>query len=125
MSSSVPIPSAHQLAMDWINAWITGDLSLLKLAEDFSHTSPFGTLEGRKHYLDTIIPAYEQNVAEIEFQEIIADENRAVLRFLAKGPDGVTPTTEWIYCSDGVIKSIVSYYSQGSKRLADGAATYD
>ncbi|NND72178.1 MAG: nuclear transport factor 2 family protein [Rhodothermales bacterium] len=117
-------PTAMQLAMDWINAWTTGDLTLLKLAPDFSHTSPFGTIEGREKYLDIIIPAAKQNVTRLEFQEIIADENRAVIRFLAVGPDGTTPTSEWIYAENGEIKSIVSYYDQGSKRLATGEKSY-
>lgn len=46
------------LARLWIEAWANMDIAWLRehLAPDFVHTSPFGRLEGRDHYLATVDP---------------------------------------------------------------------
>lgn len=38
--------SPAEMARTWLRAWATHDLSLLRLAPDFVHTSPLGRIEG-------------------------------------------------------------------------------
>jgi len=47
-----------ELARLWIESWAKMDMDWLRqhLATGFVHTSPFGRLEGRDHYLATVEP---------------------------------------------------------------------
>ena len=56
------IESPAEKAHTWLRAWATHDLSLLRLAPDFVHTSPFGRIEGAEEYLRIVEPMSRKSV---------------------------------------------------------------
>lgn len=96
----------------WFDAFRKKDLSLLKLAEDFVHTSPFGQIKGRRAYLDLVRKNEEAffNPA-LEILDVIEDGEKFAVRYLVNG----NPACDCIYVQDGQISNIYSYYHLGEK----------
>lgn len=101
-----------ELARGWIEAWIRMDLDWLRerLAADFVHTSPFGRLEGRDSYLATVEPMARASVMELVILDVIADCDRAVVRFENRTPHGVVETCDWVRVEDDRLQEIRSFY---------------
>jgi len=110
-------PSAV-LAVGWIEAWIRMDMEWLKerLAPDFVHTSPFGRLEGRDHYLEIVEPVARKSVHELTIVDVIASGNQAAVWFENLTPGGVIPSCDWVRTDDGLIKEIQSFYDSAKVR---------
>ncbi len=45
---------AKTLVREWFDKWDQGDFLNLPLADDFKHTSPFGTIDGKEVYLNLV-----------------------------------------------------------------------
>lgn len=109
---------SEELATGWIEAWIRMDMEWLrnKLAPNFVHTSPFGRLEGRDHYLETVEPMARKSVQELTIREVIACENQAAIWFENRTPKGVVPSCDWIRIKNGMIEEIQSFYDSAKVR---------
>ena len=101
-----------EMARLWIESWIRMDIDWLRenLAEDFVHTSPFGRLEGREHYLATVEPMARKSVMELKIKAVVAEGRQAAIWFENHTPNGVVESCDWVRVEDGVIKSIQSFY---------------
>lgn len=101
-----------KLASGWIEAWTRMDIEWLRehLKIDFVHTSPFGRLEGRDHYLETVEPIARKSVQHLRIKEVIASENQAAIWFENLTPRGVIPSCDWVRVESGKIKEIQSFY---------------
>jgi ketosteroid isomerase-like protein len=101
-----------ELAVGWIEAWIRMDMGWLKerLAPDFVHTSPFGRLEGRDFYLQTVEPMARKSVQQLEVKDVIAGEKQAAVWFENRTAGGVIPSCDWVRIEDGLITEIQSFY---------------
>lgn len=110
--------SSAELAVGWIEAWIRMDIQWLKerLAPDFAHTSPFGRLEGRDHYLETVEPLARKSVQELEVKDVIASGNQAAVWFENRTLSGVIPSCDWVRVEGGLIKEIHSFYDSARVR---------
>ena len=110
-------PSAV-LARGWIEAWTRMDLQWLRerLAPDFVHTSPFGRLEGRDSYLETVEPMARKSVQQLDIKQIIATGDQAAVWFENRTPRGVVPSCDWIRTRDGLITEIQSFYDSARVR---------
>jgi ketosteroid isomerase-like protein len=80
------------------------------LTTDFVHTSPFGRLEGRDHYLDTVEPMSRKSVQDLKIKEVLAGEDQAAVWFENLTPKGVIPSCDWVRVENGRIKEIQSFY---------------
>jgi hypothetical protein len=100
------------LAAGWIEAWIRMDIGWLRerLTPDFVHTSPFGRLEGRDHYLETVEPMARKSVQELKIKDVIGDGNQAAVWFENRTPGGVIPSCDWVRVENGKIKEVQSFY---------------
>lgn len=107
---------AERLARTWIRYWNDGNPRALPLAETFVHVSPFGRLEGRDHYLDTVIPMSERNVTDLTVNRVLGRGNRAVIWFDMHTPNGRIPVCDWIVVEDGEIAEIYSFYDKSMLR---------
>ncbi len=108
----------QELVKDWYAKWNSGDFFNLPLAEGFKHTSPFGTVDGKKAYLDLV---QENKDKFLGYKFIIHDAlyegNRGCVRYTAKqGEDFSLDVSEWIYTENELIKEIVAYYHIGEIR---------
>lgn len=81
-----------------------------RLAPDFVHTSPFGQLEGREHYLATVEPMARKSVQELVIRDVVASGDQAAIWFENRTPGGVVPTCDWVRTSNGRITEIRSFY---------------
>ncbi|MGD8330435.1 MAG: nuclear transport factor 2 family protein [Acidobacteriota bacterium] len=112
--------SAHsrELAVGWIEAWIRMDMDWLRqrLAPDFVHTSPFGRLEGRDHYLATVEPMARKSVTELEIVEVIASSDRAAVWFENRTPKGAVPSCDWVTVAGDLITEVRSFYDSAKVR---------
>lgn len=110
-------PSAA-LATGWIEAWVRMDMDWLHahLAPDFVHTSPFGRLEGREHYLETVEPMARKSVQRLTIKHVIARGNRAAIWFENHTPRGAIPSCDWVRVENGVITEIQSFYDSAMVR---------
>ena len=101
---------AKRLARDWIEIWGRGDPRTLPLAGDFTHESPFGRIEGRERYLKIVEPMAQENVASLHVLEVIAEGDRACVRFTMETPNGVVDCCDWVTVAEDRIAAVHSYY---------------
>lgn len=109
----------QELVTAWFDLWTKGDFEKLPLAEDFTHTSPYGMVEGKKTYLDLARAnkeAFTGNTFDIH--EILFDQNRGCIRYTMNSPTGTLEVSEWIYESNGLISKIIAYYNLQQEKAA-------
>ena len=109
---------AAALARGWIEAWVRMDMVWLRhrLHPDFVHESPFGRLEGRDLYLETVEPLARKSVRELRIIDVLADGERAAIRFVNRTAEGEVPSCDWLRVRDGLILDIRSFYDASAVR---------
>ena len=107
-----------ELVTDWFDKWETGAFRDLPITEDFSHTSPFGTIEGRDTYLDLVKENQDKFLGYVfEIHDAIYEADKACVRYTARqGGDFHLDVSEWYYLKDGLIQQIIAYYHIGEVR---------
>lgn len=108
--------SAESLARTWLRAWDTHDLSLLRLAPGFVHTSPFGRIEGAEEYLRIVEPMSRKTVVKITVTDVIGAEDRAAIAYELETPKGTVKACDWIFVENGRIQEVHSYYDSTVNR---------
>ncbi|MEM7114230.1 MAG: nuclear transport factor 2 family protein [Chloroflexota bacterium] len=96
----------------WLDAFREKDISKLKLAEDFLHSSPFGEIKGRETYL-ALVRANPQAFFSptLTTIDVLDCGDKFAVRYLVNG----NPACDCIYVRDGEIAEIYSYYHYGEK----------
>lgn len=110
--------SPAHIARTWLRAWDTGDLSLLRLAPDFVHTSPFGRIEGAEEYLRIVEPMSRKSVRGITVKDVIEGEGRAAITYVVETPKGNVEACDWVFVEKGLIREVNSYYDSVTNRAA-------
>lgn len=108
--------TAEQLARAWIQGWIDGKPDDIPLADDFTHSSPFGVVSGREKYLDWVKPLAAENVVSLKIIKTLAQGDEAVIWFEMESPSGVVPSCDWVRCRNGRIVAIQSFYDASGLR---------
>ncbi|MEZ4794773.1 MAG: nuclear transport factor 2 family protein [Flavobacteriaceae bacterium] len=110
--------TTQDLVETWFALWESGHYEALPLAEDFTHTSPFGTIEGKQAYLDLVRQNEEKFLGQtFELNDALYGIDRACVRYTARqGSDFSLVVSEWHYVKDGLIAHIVAYYHIGEIR---------
>ena len=108
---------SEEIIKDWFAKWELGDVINLPLAEDFRHTSPFGTIEGKKEYLD-LVHANKDKFLGYTFEIIdeIYEPTKGCIRYRSVQGDFSLDVSEWHYLENSLIKEIVAYYHIGEIR---------
>lgn len=106
------------LARGWIEAWQRMDMAWLRerLARDFVHVSPFGRLEGRGPYLETVEPMARRSVTELVIRDVVAGDDQAAIWFENRTPAAVVQSCDWVRVEDGEIREIRSFYDTAGVR---------
>ena len=108
---------SRELVDAWFGAFRERDISMLKLAEEFVHTSPYGEIKGREAYLGLIRENREAFFSPtIEILDVIEGGDSFAVRYLVDG----RRACDCIYVSDGEITKIHSYYHVGERPLLYG-----
>lgn len=107
-----------ELVKKWFKKWDEGDFLNLTISENFRHTSPFGTINGKNDYINLVQNNKEKFIGyHFEIQDGIYENNKACVRYIAKqGKDFTLDVSEWYYCEDDLIVDIIAYYHIGEVR---------
>ncbi len=106
--------TTKELVLDWFAKWDSGDFKNLPLSDDFQHTSPYGTINGKAKYLgiaEANLQLFLGN--EIQIHDQLFEDKKAAVRYTLQNKNKAftMEVSEWFYISDGLIKEIVAYYN--------------
>ncbi len=106
------------IVADWFNKWQDGRYMDLPLTEDFQHTSPFGTIEGKDTYLDIVDKNKDKFLGQtFQIHDAFYGETHACIRYTARQlPDFFLDVSEWYYFKGDLINEIIAYYHIGEIR---------
>ena len=100
------------LVKKWFDQWVSGDFLDLPIAEHFKHTSPYGTIDGKKPYLELVQANKDKFLGyRFDIHDAIYDEDKACVRYTAVQGGFRLEVSEWHYVKDGLIDEIVAYYN--------------
>jgi len=107
-----------ELVQQWFSKWESGDVHNLPISENFKHTSPFGTIDGKKAYLKLVEDNKDKFLGHrFTIHDAIYDSAKACVRYTGKqGENFSLDVSEWYYIKDGLIEEIISYYHIGEVR---------
>jgi hypothetical protein len=105
----------QQLVEQWFEAWDTGNLADLPISENFKHSSPFGTIEGKKAYMELVQKNRSKFLGyTFQIHDAMYDHNKACVRYPARqGKDFKLDVSEWYYTHENRIDEIISHYHIG------------
>lgn len=104
--------NAESLVKKWFEIWDKGDFLELPITNDFRHTSPYGTMEGKEFYMELIAANREKFLGHhFKIHDAIYEEKRACVRYTAIKDGFTLDVSEWHYIKDGLIAEIVAYYN--------------
>ena len=96
----------------WFEKWETGDFLNLPISENFKHTSPYGTINGKKAYIDLVEANKDKFLGHrFEIHDEIYEPDRGCVRYTAIQGDFRLEVSEWHYPKDGLVDEIVAYYN--------------
>lgn len=109
---------SKKLVTTWFQKWNEGDFMNLPVSENFKHTSPFGTIDGKNTYLNLVKENKDKFLGYVfEIHDTVYEEGKACVRYTAKqGDDFQLDVSEWYYIKDGLIEEITAYYHIGEIR---------
>ncbi|MCB0666638.1 MAG: nuclear transport factor 2 family protein [Saprospiraceae bacterium] len=102
----------------WFGKWEMGDFMNLPVTADFTHTSPFGKIEGKETYL-ALVKKNKDKFLGYKFQihDGLFESQKACVRYTAiQGKGFKLDVSEWYYFRDDLIAEIVAYYHIGEIR---------
>ncbi len=108
----------RDLVKAWFEKWEDGDFLNLPISENFKHSSPFGTIYGKKPYLNLVEENKDKFLGQtFEIHDAIYEKDKACVRYTAKqGEDFSLDVSEWYYAKYNLIEEIVAYYHIGGIR---------
>ena len=106
------------LVTSWFEKWESGDFMNLPISENFKHTSPFGSIEGKEAYLELVSQNKDKFLGQsFDIHDMIFEKDRACVRYTAsQGKDFSLEVSEWYYAKDLLIDEIIAYYHIGEIR---------
>lgn len=106
-----------ELVKLWFEKWDSADFHNLPVSDNFKHTSPFGTINGKKEYINLVEANKDKFLGHrFEIHDQIFTENKGCVRYTAIQGDFKLDVSEWYYKKDNTISEIVAYYHIGEIR---------
>lgn len=106
-----------KLVNTWFDRWKEGDFHNLPVSETFRHTSPFGTIDGKKAYVALVEENKDKFLGyRFEIHDELYDRDKGCVRYTAVQGDFRLDVSEWYYARNGLIEEIVAYYHIGEIR---------
>lgn len=109
---------SQSLVREWFDKWESGKYRELPVSPSFTHTSPFGKIEGKESYFKLVDQNRDKFLGQtFEILDGIYESDRACVRYIAKqGEYFSLEVSEWYYFKDNLIQDIVAYYHIGEVR---------
>lgn len=104
--------NAEILVRKWFVCWEKGDFEQLPITNNFIHTSPYGTIEGKSTYLE-IVKANRDKFLGHRFtlHDAFYGADKACVRYSAIKEEFRLEVSEWHYIQNGMIHKIIAYYN--------------
>lgn len=108
---------SKELVGTWFEKWESGDFVNLPLSDNFKHTSPFGSIEGKEQYIELVRANKDKFLGyKFEILDAVYETNKAGIRYKARQGDFSLDVSEWHYMENGLIIEIIAYYHIGEIR---------
>ncbi len=110
----------HPVVAKWISCWETGDVESLPVTEDFSHTSPFGTIQPKSKYMEIVLKNKKDFLGNtLTVTQQITEGNNVCVQFEQKNANtGLEMSVcEWYRIEGDLIKEIRSFYNVGDATI--------
>lgn len=98
-----------ELVRAYLEAIVRKDFESLPLAEYVRHSSPFGTIENKKDFVEACKLIVAQTKA-IEIKREITDGDTVCMHYEAVASGKRMPMTEWFTIKNGLITDIKVYF---------------
>lgn len=106
-----------KLVKEWFDKWDNGDFLNLPVSENFRHTSPFGTIDGKDEYIKLVEENKDKFLGyRFDIHDEIYDNDKACIRYTAIQGDFNLDVSEWYYAKNNEIEEIIAYYHIGEIR---------
>jgi len=110
----------HPVVKQWLSSWEQGRLEDLPITDDFQHTSPFGSIEGKARYL-SIVGKNRADFLDNTFTVLaqITQGDRVCVQFEQNNHStGLQMVVcEWYQLQGELIQSIHSFYNVGDAEI--------
>ena len=111
--------NVQQLVKEWFEKWETGEFLSLPISGNFKHTSPYGTIYGKKAYLELVSTNKEKFLGHrFLIHNSMFDKNSACVRYTAIQGDFQLEVCEWHFTSGHLIEKIIAYYNIKEPRIS-------
>ena len=113
------------LVTTWFRKWNEGDFRNIPVSDDFKHTSPYGTIDGKSAYLELVEANTDKFLGnDIVLHDEIYETDHACVRYTVSKDDFSMEVSEWFYKGKDQIKEIIAYYNikgeiSEDRKLAD------
>ncbi len=105
------------LIKTWFATWEEGDFQSIPVSDDFRHTSPFGTIEGKTAYLELVEKNRDKFLGyKFVIHDALYGNDSACVRYTATQGAFKLDVSEWYYFRDNRISEIIAYYHIGEIR---------
>lgn len=105
------------LIKDWFDKWQTDDFFHLPITNNFTHTSPFGVIQGKDNYLNLVATNKDKFLGyQFDIHDEIYTNNKACVRYTAMQNGFILEVSEWYFFIDGKIEAIIAHYHIGEIR---------
>lgn len=109
--------NAETITRDWFEKWKTGDFLHLPITDDFTHTSPFGTIASKQEYLKLVNDNKDKFLGyEFIIHDVIYNEYQSCIRYTAVQGDFKLEVSEWHYYKEHLIQQVIAHYHIGEIR---------
>jgi len=110
----------HPVVAKWFSCWESGKTEELPISEDFSHTSPFGTIHPKSRYMDIVNKNKKDFLGNtLTVTKQIREGNNVCVQFEQKNSNtGLEMTVcEWYIINGDEIIEIRSFYNVGNASI--------
>ena len=105
------------LVKKWFQCWTDGNFEEIPVTQNFQHTSPFGTIDGKEAYLQLVEDNRDKFLGyHFEIHDELFSEDSACVRYTGTQGDFSLDVSEWYYFKDHLISEIIAYYHIGEIR---------
>ena len=110
----------HPVVKQWIECWNSGNVDDLPIADDFCHTSPFGTIESKARYMEIVNKNRQDFLGnQLTVTAQIQEGDQVCIQFEQKNANtGLEMTVcEWYWIEGDKITAIRSFYNVGNAEI--------
>ena len=102
----------QEIVTKWFEIWENGNFEDIPVCDQFKHTSPYGTIEGKEEYLNLVTANRDKFLGHkfIIHDELFGD-NKGCIHYTAVQGDFRLDVSEWHYIEGNCIKEIVAHYN--------------